>query len=271
MQAIGREPSSGREPSKVALLFLLGVVWVLDPLQGYGQPGQDAAAAAVLRVQKTSDFTVDGKGTAEQWAKANWFALPQRGTSERMSRNPAPVPAERKPPAQLATRAKALYSESGVYFLIECEDRVLQATMKEDFREMWWEDVVEIFLWTGEGAPVYFEYQISPLNYIRMIRQQREGASRLIPYEGGRPVLHRTSVSGGKKESGASVAQWTAEVFIPYEWLQPAPNVPPESGTRWRVNLYRFDYDTGERAKWGWQSVEESNHQLEKFGTLLFE
>ena len=57
-----------------------------------------------------------------------------------------------------------LYSKTGLYFLMEGTDRKLTATMTEDFMDLWNEDVFEVFLWTDERYPVYFEYEISPLN-----------------------------------------------------------------------------------------------------------
>ena len=251
-----------------ALLVLLGgLAW--GPCLALGQPATDA----VLRVQRTSDFTLDGMGTAEPWSQTRWVPIAQRATTERMTRNPAPAPPphRRKPPAALTTRAKVLYSETGLYFLFQCEDRSLQATLQADYEELWWEDVVEIFLWPDEDMPLYFEYQLSPLGFVRMTRHKKEGPSKVVRYEGDRRAMHRTSVRGGKKEPGAPITQWTAEIYIPYAWLQPAPDVPPAAGTRWRANLYRFDYDTGDRTRWEWQLVEGGNHTLEKFGTLRFE
>ncbi len=32
-------------------------------------------------------------------------------------------------------------------------------------------------------------------------------------------------------------------MFVPFELLKPLANVPPKSGTRWRANFYRMDYD----------------------------
>ena len=57
-----------------------------------------------------------------------------------------------------------VYSSTGLYFLMEGTDRKLTATMNEDFMDLWNEDVFEVFLWTDERYPAYFEYEISPLN-----------------------------------------------------------------------------------------------------------
>ena len=76
---------------------------------------------------------------------------------------------------------------------------------------------------------------------------------------------------GGKLEPGAVITGWKAEVFIPYELLQPLQNVPPKSGTRWRANFYRVDYDEGKNTGWDWARVGPSFHEFQKYGTLVFE
>jgi hypothetical protein len=59
-------------------------------------------------------------------------------------------------------------------------------------------------------------------------------------------------------------------MFVPYELMKPLRNVPPQSGTRWRANFYRMDYDQGQNA-WSWSPVGRSFHEFKKFGTLEFE
>ena len=44
-----------------------------------------------------------------------------------------------------------------------------------------------------------------------------------------------------------------------------------KSGTRWRANFYRVDYDDGKGTGWYWARVGPSFHDFEKFGTLIFE
>jgi hypothetical protein len=72
-------------------------------------------------------------------------------------------------------------------------------------------------------------------------------------------------------KSGAKVGGWSAEVFLPYELLSPLRNVPPKSGTRWKANFYRMDYDGGKQSSWDWSRVGPSFHEYKKFGTLVFE
>lgn len=212
-----------------------------------------------LLIKKADDFEIDGTGTAPEWEKASWVILPFR----------------HGPESSLKTRTKVLYSDKGIYFLFECEDKVLTATLTEDFANLFNEDVVEVFLWTDENYPIYFEYELSPLNYeLPILIPNIEGNAagwRPWHYEGEKKTRHATSVKGGKKESGATISQWTAEFFIPYILLRPLQNVPPETGTTWRANMYRIDYDGEEFKSWQWQPTSGSFHEFKKFGTFVFE
>jgi len=133
---------------------------------------------------------------------------------------------------------------------------------------------VEVFLWTEESFPVYFEYELSPMNYELTIMVPNYKGKFLgwLPwhYEGDKRTQHETSVSGGSKESGSTVKGWKAEFFIPYKLLAPLPEVPPVSGTKWRANMYRIDYDKG-TAHYAWQKTNKSFHEYDKFGTFIFE
>ena len=138
--------------------------------------------------------------------------------------------------------------------------------------DLWNEDVFEVFLWTDERYPVYFEYQISPLNRELPIIVPNFGGKflgwRPWHYEGGPSTRKNTSIRGGPKESRAAIEGWRAEFFIPYTLLNPLQNVPPKPGTVWRANFYRMDHDGGKRTQWDWAPVGESFHEYQKFGEL---
>jgi Carbohydrate family 9 binding domain-like len=213
----------------------------------------------ILKVKRCPDFKVTGNGSNECWTKTGWMDI----TPRQISRGET-----------LTTKVKVLYSETGTYFLFDCQDRKLTATMNADFMDLWKEDVVEVFLWPDQDFPVYFEYEISPLNYELpiLISNDKGDLVRWQPfhYDDDRKTQHATKVYGGKKKNGASIASWTAEFFIPYKLLKPLNNILPEPGTKWRANFYRVDYDNGQ-ASWSWQLTDKSFHEYEKFGTLLFE
>ena len=210
----------------------------------------------ILELKKSPDFTITGNGSDKNWTKTEWLDIPLRTL----------------PGKSLTTKLKALYSQTGIYFLFNCQDKKLTATMNADFMDLWKEDAVEVFLWTDQDSPVYFEYEISPLNHELpiLISNNKGDLVRWQPfhYDADRKTRHATAVQGGEMKSNANVAVWTAEFFIPYKLLRPLNNIQPQSGTRWRANFYRVDYDNGE-ANWSWQLTAKRFHEYETFGTLV--
>jgi len=223
------------------------------------QTSLDEGASKVMRVRRTEDFVINGRGNASAWNKTTWEPLNLRKTDGH----------------QYKTRVKVLYSRTGLYVLMEGEDRMITATMKADFLDLWNEDVFEFFIWPDERYPVYFEYEISPLGYELPIIIPNFGGDflgwRPWHYEGNRKTQKTTTVMGGPQRSGAKVTGWKAEVFVPYDLLKPLQNVPPQPGTRWRANFYRVDYDDDKSTSWDWARVGRSFHEYEKYGTLIFE
>ena len=211
-----------------------------------------------LVVKPSGDFEVTGTGEHPSWKPVEWTAMRRR--------QPDGLP--------YTTRFKMLYSNTGLYFLMDGTDRTLTATMNEDFMDLWNEDVFEVFLWTDERYPVYFEYEISPLNYELPILIPNFGGQflgwRPWHYEKDRQTRKATSITGGPKTSRATIQGWRAEFFVPYTLLRPLQNVPPKPGTRWRGNFYRMDYDNGNRTQWDWAPVGPSFHEYQKFGDILF-
>src|SRR5688572_11484492 len=169
-------------------------------------------------VKRTADFELTGDGLSASWEKATWITL-----------------SKHKGSATYQTRAKLLYSETGIYGMFDCSDKNITATLQEDFLDLWHEDVVEIFLWTDESTPLYFEYELSPLNYELPILVPNFGGDflgwRPWHYEDARKTRHSTKVI---KDDKGTVTSWVGEFFIPYTLLKPLQNVPPKSGTTWR-------------------------------------
>jgi predicted TIM-barrel fold metal-dependent hydrolase len=219
---------------------------------------ESKSGAKVYRVRRTEDFEVTGKGDASVWKDAPWEEIVKCREGDH----------------PYNARFKVAYSAKGLYVLMDGKDSQLTATMTKDNLDLWNEDVFEVFLWPDESQPVYFEYEISPLGYELPILVPNFGKQKgWLPwhYEGERKIKKAVSISGGEQKSKASIAGWTAEFFIPYELLQPLLNVPPKSGSTWRANFYRMDYDDGHSTGWNWAPIGRSFHEYQKFGTLVFE
>lgn len=209
---------------------------------------------SILKLAKTVDFVLTGDGSAIQWNRAQWINLPQTGDRTTI----------------YSTQFKIVYSDSGIYCLFKCADNKITATLQEDFADLFNEDVVEIFLHTDETATIYFEYELSPLNYELPIIvpnfNHKFFGWRPWHYEGNRRTRHAVQIN----KNGNTVISWTAEMFIPFLLLKPMPNAIPQKGTRWRANFYRIDYDN-KTSEWSWQPTEKTFHEYEKFGTIEFQ
>lgn len=238
------------------LLLCLTFAFTLTLSATFAEAQADDSAR--LAVKRTADFTVNGLGDYAGWKTTEWVRLPTQKAAG-------------KP---LATDVKLLYSDTGLYVLFRCEDETLTATLTEDFTSLWKEDVVEVFLWPDSSVPIYFEYELSPLNYELAILVPNVNGKfqgwKPWNYVGSQRTQHATSVRGGPKTSGATVTGWTAEFFIPYRLLTPIVQTPPTPGSRWRGNFYRIDYDRG-YATWAWRKTGGSFHEFDKFGTLIFD
>jgi cellulose/xylan binding protein with CBM9 domain len=241
-------------------LGLASIVLSIMPSQSFSHSVAQTSVEErpLLRVKPAGDFEVTGMGEHAAWRQAEW------------------TPLRRKEPDGPAyeSRFKMLYSDSGLYFLMEGRDRKLTATMNEDFMDLWKEDVFEVFLWPDERFPAYFEYEISPLNRELPILIPNFGGEflgwRPWHYERDRLTRKATSTIGGPKQSHAAIEGWRAEFFVPYALLRPLQNVPPKPGMRWRANFYRMDHDDGKTTHWEWAPVGNSFHEYQKFGDLVF-
>ena len=210
--------------------------------------------ASTITVKKTKDFSLTGLADAAAWKTTSFTKLQKKSTTG----------------VNYSTQFKILYSDSGIYCLYICEDSLITSTLREDFADLYNEDVVEAFFWPDEKSVLYFEYELSPWNYELPILVPNNNGKflgwRPWHYEKERRTRHAASIN---KQAG-KVVGWTAEFFIPYVLLSPLENVPPKAGTKWRANFYRIDYDKGGNY-WSWKPTGLSFHEYKKFGTIIFE
>ncbi|MFO7923131.1 MAG: carbohydrate-binding family 9-like protein [Bacteroidales bacterium] len=210
-----------------------------------------------LKIKRTADFDISGDGSSSAWNIAEWEIIPNRSMNI----------------VDYTTKARILYSGTGIYFLFHCEDEVISATLQADNLDLWKEDVIEVFLMPDKNSSLYFEYQLSPLNYeLTLLIPNLDGDRRFLgwlpwKYEGDRKTHHETTIL--KDESG-EVKGWTAEFFIPWNLLDPLIKEPPQSGDEWKANIYRLDYDRG-TARFTWQKTDRHFHEPHNFGIFVFE
>jgi hypothetical protein len=233
------------------LLLITGLYLMDRPVRSENRNNEPGS----MNILKSPDFKITGNGQASEWDKAKWEDIPQRNNKEAVN---------------YPTRVKVLYSETGIYFLFDCGDKEINATLQADNLKLWEEDVVEVFLMPDEKYPLYFEYQLSPLNYELTILIPNLDGNFLgwLPwqYEGDRKTRHETSVV---KNSQDIVEGWMAEFFIPWKLLTPLITGPPKKGDKWKANMYRLDYDKG-MTRFSWQRTDRNFHEPHNFGTFIF-
>ncbi len=251
---------SNRLPLVTTCTLLVGLI-AAAPMRVLGQtaPGADATSLPVVSVLPTDDFEIMGGGHRSPWQLAEPFYLrPRDGNT-----------------VSYETTLRLLYSDTGLYILVEATDSLLNATYQDDYLHLWEEDVFEAFLWPDERYTIYFEYEISPLGFELPLIIPNFDDTYLgwIPweYEGARKTRKKVVIRGGEPESEAAIDGWFMEIFIPYELLRPLQNVPPTPGSRWRANFYRNDYDGESVSRWDWSRTGSSYHEFRKFGVLVFE
>ena len=213
-----------------------------------------------LNIARVRDFKITGTGSAAAWRKTLWQPLTRVAEGD----------------LHYPTKAKVLYSTTGIYFLFDCVDRKLTCTLTDDFTDIYNEDVVEVFLWPDRRQNLYFEYEASPLGVqLPILVPNHKGMFfgwRPWHFEHGRLTRLKTSVRGGAKRRMARVRGWTAEFFIPFALLKGLGNTPPSPGTVWHANMYRIDYDQLPQTHWAWSSATgRTFHDFYNFGIFKFE
>jgi Domain of unknown function (DUF1083). len=209
-------------------------------------------------VPRCDDFSINGKGDHPQWEKTAWTYLQKLDKGGR----------------NYATRFKILYSAKGIYVLFEGEDNRITSNYTKDFDKIFKADVFEVFFHPNPDEPLYFEYEVSPLNKELVLfmtnRNQSISGWAPWPYEKNK-VRKKVTIYGGAMKPGAAIQSWRAEIFFPYDLLSPFQNMPPVKGTRWKANFCRLDYDSGHMVKWAWAPIDTSFHEYHRYYSLLFD
>jgi hypothetical protein len=213
-----------------------------------------------LLVKKCSDFILTGDGKAAEWTTTGWNNLTRLDTLGGRT---------------YSSRFKILYSGKGIYVLFTGEDEKISTRYDQDFGDLYRGDVFEVFFHTDRALPLYFEYEINPLEkeLVLLIPNINGRFYGWVPfhYEKERTTKKIVSVTGGKKAANSSISSWTAELFFPYELFRPLGNVPPPSGATWYANFYRLDHDRTGTMRWAWAPVQKSFHEPSNFRPIRFE
>ncbi|MCL5097831.1 MAG: amidohydrolase family protein [Candidatus Omnitrophica bacterium] len=168
---------------------------------------------------------------------------------------------------ELETKVRLLWSHAYLYLAYECPYTRLTVfeppqfnqkryNMEQPGASLWDRDVVEAFIRSDPSSPNHYtEYQVAPTN-------ERLDLALNLP---NRDFAWTSGFeSAVKVDDQARV--WTCEWRIP---MQALSETRPETGTRWRINLFRAD--RANKALLAWSPTMNGNfHTPEKFGILEF-
>ena len=158
----------------------------------------------------------------------------------------------------LTTKVRALWSDRFLYLGYECPFTTLTVFEPPDFTKerigLWERDVVEAFIATDPGQITqYTEYEVAPTGEHLDLKLNPRDFSWDSKFTTPVHVDQQTKI-------------WTAVMRIPLESLSDSK---PRVGTRWRMNLYRFDKAGNGYLAWS-PTLTGSFHTPERFGWLEF-
>ena len=161
----------------------------------------------------------------------------------------------------------AIWSQEFLYLGYECPYSKLTVfkpaqvererfDLEKDGVSLWDRDVVEAFIGTDpQTAGRYAEFEVSPTN-------ERLDLMVNLP---GKDCAWNSHFRSAVRIS-PQAKTWTCEMRIPMSALSASP---PNTGTRWRLNLFRCD--RANRASLAWSpTLTDTFHKPERFGVLEF-
>ena len=167
-----------------------------------------------------------------------------------------------------------LYSKTGLYVLMDGTDAKVTATYIKDFDTLWMEDVYEAFLWPDEKHPIYFEYEISPLNRELPILVPNLGGQimgwRPWMYDGPRKTRKAVHTEGGEARDRGRNPRLAGGNFFRTSCSSRC-RTPRKKGRNGGPIFTGWTTTAGKTSSWDWSRVGPSFHEYQKFGTLEFE
>ena len=194
----------------------------------------------------SGDFAPDGRFDESEWTKA------EPAHVEYQSSTAAARPS-------LSTTVRTLWSDNYLYLGYECPFTELSVFTPKQTAErigLWDNDVVEAFIGSDAAKPgKYTEYEWAP-----------NGEQLDLTLD----LPQRDFAWSSGMESAVTIDQtariWRVEVRIPMKALATGP---PQSGTSWRLNLYRHDKASSSGLAFS-PTLTSTFHTPERFGILEF-
>lgn len=170
------------------------------------------------------------------------------------------------------TEAWMTWDDEAIYVAFDMDDRDIWGTYRHRDDAIYNEEVVEVFLDANGDGKTYHELELSPHRVVfdAYFPTRRRGMDKSWDSQMESGVSIRGTLDDGSDRDHG----WTVELKIPVKNLVDLPRWPPESGDKWRFNLYRLDWHSGRKKNEG-QAFSPlfmgDFHHLPRFGFLEFQ
>ena len=197
------------------------------------------------------DLLLDGNVDKLQWESAKELLLVDNTTGGK--------------PRQ-ATTVKLLWNDKNLYVCFRCIDTYINATMTDYNDKLYEEEVVEVFIDDNRDLKTYMEFEVNPLNALLHYSIHNDLKGSKIGYA----RVDKNVKSAVLCDEAKGI--WSVELEIPFSEFITAENIPPKTGDKWLINLYRIDRPKNKKEEYmSWSPTGKDNFHLpEKFGELIF-
>ena len=214
--------------------------------------------ASIQAIFTDQSIVLDGKLDDKAWSQTTW-------SSDLKNYNGEGYPDK-------GTQVKILYDKSYLYFAFKMADEDLINSYKNRDEPIYEQDVVEVFLDPDDDQKNYYEFQVSPgqVYFDALFPSYREDLENSKKWNAD--LKSGVFLEGTLNKLGDTDKGWVVELAIPFSDLKHAPRTPPQSGDKWRMNLFRINKTTEALPAFGaWSPpVVGDFHKLDRFGYLEF-
>lgn len=220
----------------------------------------DPATRHYLVKRITGPINVDGKLDEPDWSACE--PIPLVGYNEGVS-------------LRQRTEARMLWDDSYLYISWHCEDTQIWSTLTVRDDTLYQQEVVEVFINPDGDREAYLELEVNPLGTLwdGFVLKRDSGLIGILAWNSFN-LKRGVDLNGTVNDPSDKDKSWSVELAVPLNELVTAPNIPPKSGDKWRLNLYRIDLPQrnkklGDYSAWSPVSG-ESYHDPDRFGEIEF-
>ncbi len=185
----------------------------------------------VLRASGT--ITIDGNDDEKDWSKAPWTEL---FTDIESGADSNPL---RK------SHCKMLWDDDYLYLFARLDETNLWASLTQHDSQVFQDNAFEMFIDPSGSNFNYFEFQINAYGTVWdlfMPKPYRNGGKNLTTWD-LKDLKKAIQLNGTINNPLDTDKGWSIELAIPFKSVSLNGNKPPKTGTIWRMNFSRVQWD----------------------------